>query len=150
MNVGEILGLSGGGLILLLSLIQIAPVKINPWTWIARKIGRAINGEVLDEIANIKKKQEEAREQLEKHIQDDDERDESLNRRRILEFNIKLMRNENYTHEYFTDVLQDIDEYERYCKDHPGYKNNRARLAIENIRRVYEEHMRKGDFLGGV
>ena len=150
MSVSEIVGWSGGGVLLLMTLIQIAPIKWNPWSCLAKMLGRAINAEVLGEITNIKRTQTEVQEKLEEHIQDDDERDKSLTRRRILEFNIKLMRGENYTHEYFTDMLQDIDDYEGYCKTHPGYKNNRARLAIENIKRVYDEHARKGDFLGGV
>lgn len=150
MSVKEILGWSGGGLFVLLTLIQITPIKINPWSWIAKKIGRAVNGEVLKEIDGIKQKQAEAQEKLEQHIQDNNDQAESLNRRGLLEFNIQLMRGANYTHEYFTDILKDIDEYEDYCRTHPKYKNNRAKFAIENIKRVYEEHVRHGDFLGGV
>ena len=150
MNLGEILGLSSGGVLVLLTLIQIAPIKVNPWSWLAKMFGRAVNGEVLEEISQLKDKQAEAQGKLEKHIQDDDERDASLTRRRLLEFNINLMRGENYTHEYFTDMLKDIDEYERYCESHPEYKNNRAVMAIANIKRVYAEHAQNGDFLGGM
>ena len=34
----------GAGLVAILSLVEIAPVKINPWRAVARAIGRAING----------------------------------------------------------------------------------------------------------
>ena len=34
--------------IALLSLIQIVPIKINPWSWLGKQIGRAINKEVMD------------------------------------------------------------------------------------------------------
>ena len=30
-------------------------------------------------------------------------------------------------------MLAKIDDYERYCEEHPEYPNNRAVLAIENI-----------------
>ena len=47
MSLQEIL-LSGGlGGVVLLSLIQIAPIKFNPWSAIGEAIGRAINGDVL-------------------------------------------------------------------------------------------------------
>ena len=37
------IALSGGGVLLaLMTIIQIAPIKINPWSWIAQKIGKAI------------------------------------------------------------------------------------------------------------
>ena len=74
MNMGEILGWSGGTLLLLMTFVQIAPIKVNPWSWLSKKIGRAINGEVLNEIADIKKEQRETQDKLEKHIQDGDER----------------------------------------------------------------------------
>lgn len=134
MNMGEILGWSGGTLLLLMTFVQVAPIKVNPWSWLAKKIGRAINGEVQDK--------------LEKHIQDDDERDANMHRQRILRFNIELMRGEDFTHECFNDMLLDIDEYERYCETHPGYKNNRAVMAIANIKRVYQDHLENGGFLG--
>lgn len=147
MNIGEIVGWSGGVFFLLLTLIQVAPIKVNPWSWMAKKLGRAINCEVLNEIADIKREQQETQGKLEKHIQDDDERNASMHRQRILRFNIELMRSEDFTHEYFTDILLDIDEYETFCEKHPGYQNSRAVMAIANIKRVYQDHEENGGFL---
>lgn len=150
MSLAEILGISGGGLLIILTLIQISPLKINPWSWLAKQIGKAINSDVLTELREVKEDQEELTRKLERHIEDDEERDANYHRARILRFNIGLMRGEEYTHEYFTDMLAEIDEYERYCNTHPDYKNNRAVIAVENIKRAYEDHVRDGDFLGGV
>lgn len=44
------------------------------------------------------------------------------------------------------EALSEIDFYERYCKEHPEYENNRAVLAIQNIERVYSERLEKHDF----
>ncbi len=39
---------TGGGILLVaMTLIQIAPIKLNPWSALAKAIGRAINGEVI-------------------------------------------------------------------------------------------------------
>lgn len=62
-------------------------------------------------------------------------------RERILRFNVELLRKQKHTREDFIDVLATIDDYNTYCKSHPEYKNNRAELAINNIKRVYEECM---------
>ena len=43
----------------MLALIQIAPVKINPWGALARWIGKAINGEVLDKLGRVEKRLDE-------------------------------------------------------------------------------------------
>lgn len=125
----------GGGSLLLavMSLVQIAPVKVNPWSWLARTIGRAINAEVINK--------------LDAHIKMDDRRTADGHRARILHFNNELLRDIGHTQEEFFEVLAEIDAYEEYCREHPEYPNNRAVLAIENIREVYKERLKKRDFL---
>ena len=133
--------IGGGGLTaLLLTLVQIAPINIKPWSAIAKAIGRAINADVLDEIETVKSG-------LDAHIRLDDERNADEHRARILAFNNELLRDIPHTKEEFIDVLADIDHYERYCKAHPDYENNRAVHAIGNIGRVYDERLREHDFL---
>lgn len=133
MNVQELLTGGGGLLLVTMTLVQIAPVKLNPWSWLARAIGRAVNAEV------IKK--------LDDHITMDDRRTADGHRARILHFNNELLRDIGHTQEEFFEVLAEIDAYEEYCREHPDYPNNRAVLAIENIREVYKERLKKHDFL---
>lgn len=133
MTIQELLAGGGGLLLVLMTLMQIAPVKINPWSWLARAIGRAVNAEV------IKK--------LDDHITMDDRRTADGHRARILHFNNELLRDIGHTQEEFFEVLAEIDAYEDYCREHPEYPNNRAVLAIENIQEVYKERLKKHDFL---
>lgn len=133
--------IGGGGLTaLLLTLVQIAPINIKPWSAIAKAIGRAINADVLDEIETVKSG-------LDAHIRLDDERNADEHRARILAFNNELLRDIPHTKEEFIDILADIDHYERYCDEHRDYKNNRAVHAIANIGRVYDERLKEHDFL---
>lgn len=147
MTTGEIMG----GLALLAAgistVVEIAPIKINPWTSLARAIGRAINGDVLKELENVKQNQRETQQRLDGHIRVDDERDADKHRERILQFNTELLRNIPHTREDFIEILVEIDKYERYCRDNPNYPNNRAVHAIANIGRVYDERLVKHDFL---
>lgn len=147
MTFKELFLSGGGALIVIMTIIQIAPIKINPWGAFARWIGRALNGDVLKKLDQLEDGQKETRVQLDEHIRVDDERDANYRRQTILRFNVELMRGENYTHEHFVDMLSEIDDYERYCEEHPSYKNNRAVMAIANIKRVYEEHERNNSFL---
>lgn len=133
MTIQEIAGGGGCLLLALMTIVQIAPIKINPWSWLAEAIGRAINAEV------IKK--------LDAHITMDDRRTADGHRARILHFNNELLRDIGHTQEEFFEVLAEIDAYEKYCREHPEYPNNRAVLAIENIREVYKERLKKRDFL---
>lgn len=147
MTVAEILLAGGGGLLVLLTLVQITPIKINPWSTLARLLGRAINGEVIGMLNEVKASQEASTERLNEHIRMDDKRNADAHRERILRFNNELVREIPHTKEEFVDVLADIDDYERYCEQHPEYRNNRAVHAIANIGRTYDERLVKHDFL---
>ena len=110
MNLLEIITGGGISLFVLLTIIQIAPVKINPWGAIANAFGRAVNAEVLKELAEMKATQKETREKLEAHIDMDDERMADVHRTRILHFNNELLREIDHTKEEFIEALADIDE----------------------------------------
>ena len=139
MTLNEILLGSGGALFVLLTLVEIVPVKVNPWSAIARAIGRALNSEVLKELDTVKSTQKATAKKLEDHIVADEVRYADRLR--------ELLRNIPHTREDFIEILTVIDAYNLYCKTHEDYKNNRATHAIKNILRVYDERLDKRDFL---
>lgn len=140
MSFQEILASSGGALVILMTLVQIAPIKVNPWSAIGRMIGKALNGDVIAKLDKVENR-------LDEHIRMDDERNADLHRARILQFNTELLRSIRHTEEDFNEILYNIDCYEKYCAEHPEYQNNRAVHAIKNIERVYDECMENQDFL---
>ena len=82
MTAAEIL--AGGGIVLAaMTLIQIAPIKLDPWSAIARAVGRAINKDVIDKL-------DETREILDTHIKMDGARTADAHRARILQFNNRM------------------------------------------------------------
>lgn len=137
MQLAQLLSTNASGalviVVILLSLIQIAPIKINPWSWIAKQIGHAITGDLVKEVRDL-------RVEFDMNLA-------TQARQRILRFNDELLRKEHHSKEFFDNILEDIDSYERYCADHPKYKNSKATLAISNIRRCYEKCEIDGDFL---
>ena len=147
MKIQEILLGGGGVLLLLLSIVEISPIKINPWSSLARWLGRAINSDVIKEIETVKATQAETRKRLESHIDTNEKREADNCRSRILRFNNELIREIPHTREEFVEVLKDIDDYERYCREHQDYANGRAVHAIANIGRVYDERLEKHDFI---
>ena len=135
-------------LVALLSLVEVSPIKINPWSGLAKWLGRAINGEVLSTMQIIQTAQKAQADALAAHIKADDERNADTLRMRVLHFNNELLRGNRHTREDFIEILAVIDAYEQYCKNHPNYRNNRASHAIANIGRVYDERLKLRDFLG--
>ena len=137
----KVIILSGGGvLLILMTIIQITPIKINPWSWIARLIGRAINGEVLDKVDSLSK-------ELADHKAKSAERDATLCRARILRFGDEILHSIPHSKEHYEQILIDIDSYEKYCDDHQDYKNNIAVATIKHIKKMYQKHIEEDSFL---
>ena len=147
MTIKQILLGGGGILLILLTLLEITPIKVNPWRWIARAFGRALTADILSELETIKTAQKANATRLDQHIRADDERTADMHRARILQFNNELLRGIPHTREDFIEILTEIDCYERFCREHENYSNNRATHAIKNIERVYDDRLVKRDFL---
>ena len=129
------------GILFVISLfIKIPKIEINIWSFLGIKIGNAINHDVLLKLDTLETK-------LDDHIQENTVNEVSQTRKRILRFNDELLHKEKHSREHFVEILTDIDDYEHYCNSHPNYPNNRAVLAIENIKRVYAECLQEDDFL---
>lgn len=140
MAVQDLLLPCGGLLIVLLTLIQIAPIKINPWSAIAKTLGRAINKEMMDKLESLDKEM--------KQLRDATDLESVLNCRvRILHFGDETLHGQKHTKEHFDQILRDIDKYEHYCSTHPEFENNVTVLTSARIKEIYQKRLADGDFL---
>ena len=71
----------------------------------------------------------------------------TTSRYRILRFNDEALHGKKHTQEHFDQILTDIDEYENFCKSDPGYKNNKGKMAMENIKNIYKKCNQDNSFL---
>lgn len=110
-------------LILVLSLVEISPIKINPWSALCKWLQRQLS---LDEIK-------------------DDLMDSR--RTRIIRFDDELIEKRPHRKDMFDAILIDCDKYEKYCKMHHGYINSVANDSIQHIKEVYAELKREDAFL---
>ena len=131
-TIKEIAMYGGGILIVLMTLIQITPIKLNPWSWLGRCIGRAINGEVLEKVETLTK-------DVRNNKADDDDKWASLKRSHILMFGDEIRLGVDHSQERFDQILLDISEYEQYCDIHPEYKNDKAPVTIDLIKKTYKK-----------
>lgn len=141
-------------LLIVLGVVQVTPIKVNPWSWILKSLGKIINSDLCEKIETVSKQQIENRQLLDKHVSDDAKWKETYEaqkmdelRQTILHFNNELLRKQKHTKEEFVEILAVIDRYKAYCKTHEDYPNSRAVHAIANIERVYDERLAKNDFL---
>ena len=147
MTLYDLIRAGGGVVLILMTLVQITPVRINPWSAIGRIIGNTMNNDVMEnletvksDVKNLKEKHEELRNRMDK-----DDADEC--RTRILRFADELRRGVKHSEEFFNQILDDISDYERYCSEHPEYKNSKAVNAIAKIDKVYQKCMEENSFL---
>ena len=123
-----------------LSLVQIAPIKIDPWTALFKWIGRKITGELSDKIDALSDK-------VDKLEAKEDERDAVNKRVRILRFEDELQRDQRHTKDSFDQVLSDITDYNEYCTGHPHFRNDQTATTVEHIKKVYADRLERRDFL---
>lgn len=126
MSIYEWIVSGGGIMVVLLSLVQVSPVHVNPWSVIARTVGRALNGEITDRL---------------------DRTDAENARYRILRFADEIRHDTLHTEEHFNQIIDDIDIYEHYCETHPSYPNNKAEVSIRSIKDVYRKCEKENTFL---
>ena len=107
---------------LVLSLIQISPIKFNPWSAFGKWVRKQLS---LDEIK-------------------DDLMD--ARRTRILRFDDELIENKFHRKDMFDAILVDCDKYEKFCKENKGYVNSVADDSIKHIKEVYAEWKRENKF----
>lgn len=134
-------GLSIGGLILvvLLTIIQITPVKINPWDLILHWIGDRLNSNITKKVSSLEKK-------LDDHIHESTERDLRDTRAQILEFCNACMNGRKHTKEQFDFIIKQCDDYEEYIAQN-GVRNGVIESAMREIRRLYDKCIQNNSFL---
>ena len=143
MSWTDIAGLGGIGIIALLSLIQIAPIKINPWT----AIGNILNADIREEIKASQAEMDMLSDRLDGISAEMAERAARDRRTRILRFGDELYTNQRHSKEHFEDILADITDYEAYCAEHADFLNGRTEITVRHIKSVYEKRLAERDFL---
>ena len=141
-----------GIVVLILTIIQISPIKIDPWKRIARFVGKALNEEVIEKQDEFQKESQEYRKKNDERIENlsnkMDERAAEDARNRILRFGDEIKSKQiRHSEEYYNQILDDITDYDKYCHEHPDFKNERTVATEKIIRQEYEEHMLHNDFL---
>lgn len=112
-----------------------------------RKQSLDIQKSLWEAIDTVKKAQLNNIERLEVLTREIGQSEATACRYRILRFNDEILHEQRHTKEHFDQILDDITRYEKYCDEHPEYENNKAILAIKNVKRVYQKCSDENSFL---
>ena len=105
---------------------KFAPKDKKPWTALFTFIGKLITKEVAESV-------EETR--------------AIAARVRILRFGDELLEGRLHSKDTFDQTLLDIDNYEKYCKNHENFKNHVTEETVALIKEKYRIRLRKNDFI---
>lgn len=114
--------------IILLSIVQITPIKINPISWLGKTLNKDLSAKV-----------EQNSKDLAEHIAQD-------HRNKIFRFQNELINGISHTKEEFDEVLDACAYYEDYVEKNE-LTNGKSIEAIKYIRNVYQKCLRSGDFV---
>lgn len=161
-------GLWAAAIFGLLTLVEITPIKLNPWSWFGSIIGKAFTGEVMKEmgglkqeisgvkkevgdvkkdVGSVKNEIKDIRQDVADIREEAKEREATNRRSRILEFGDEILHGVKYSKEHFDQILLDVTSYENYCDEHKHYMNSVAEATIKHIKRVYQQCLEDDGFL---
>lgn len=145
MSIYEFInGIGNGNILIMLlvgvaSLVEIAPIKINPISWLLSKLGNTLNRDLKKEIDAVNSK-------LDQHIKESQEETARKWRNDILNFCNAELNHHRHTKEQWDEVIPSCTAYEKFCTD-KGIQNDKASKAIAELNRRYDRHMANEDFL---
>lgn len=130
-----------------MTIIQVVPIKINPWSSLVKWLGKIINQDINKKVDQLSNQMNEIRYQNEK-INYQISKDRAITSRvRILRFGDEVSRGLKHSEENFEQVLSDIDQYEKYCRSHPEFENNKTVVTTKLIKDTYEKRLKNHDFI---
>lgn len=131
-NFKQLLTNPGVVLVGAVTLIQIAPIKVNPWSWLRKKLSDLIYGEVRKDIREIKE------EVTEMKVQNW--------RWNVLDFANSCKNGRRHTLDEWRHTMSQLAEYERYIERNE-ISNGVFEEDARYLRESYQEHCKTNDFL---
>lgn len=145
------LKIAGSALLLLSFFVKIPKIEVNIWAIIAKKIGTAINGEVIEKVDTLSSRVDAFEAATKAELQSirykEDEREIKQCRTRITRFGDEVLRGVKHSKDFSDQILMDITAYESYCRDHEEFENDVTHMTIENIKQDYRKRLVNNDFL---
>lgn len=135
------------GIVAFLALfIKIPKVEVPIWKWILKGIGDAINGSLTAKIASLSEQITAVDKLLNEHIEAQYEAEITACRRRILRFDDEVRMGMKHSQEHWNNIMDDVDTYRTYCKEHPKYSNSKAEKAMAHLTDTFN-NLTPQDFL---
>lgn len=115
-----------------ITLIEVSPIKVNPWQRIFAWIRNLFLGEIISQLMELKRDFEETKAQDK--------------RWHILSFARSCRQGEKHTKEEWNHAISELKDYEVYTK-RKNISNGVIEENAKYLRELYQERLAKNDFL---
>lgn len=126
-------------IVVLSTCIEIAPIKINPLSFLFKWIGDIINKDIKEQLQSVSTQLDDVSDRIDK-IEINDTRST------ILDFANSCMNERRHTKEEFDHIIDLHTEYEEKIAE-KGMKNGRVDLAFKYISELYMRCQKEDSFL---
>lgn len=128
------------------TFIEISKIKLNPWSALARLVGRAINKEVFDKLDKMDDESKGLKKDIDNiALQMDLDKIEAIHDE-IFAFASSCKNHERHTVKQFLRIFEKYQEYEALIAKR-GLKNGVMEIEIAYIERVYNKCLDNNAFL---
>ena len=135
------------------TLVEIVPIKINPWSGILKWIGKVVNAEDRKNIADISVKIDNMREnqtRIEETVAEmkhEIEEDKAKEKRwHILDFVNSCRHGRTHTREEWNHVISELADYETFT-ERKGIKNGVIEEDAKYLRKLFQQNNDTNNFL---
>ena len=125
---------------------KFGPKDKKPWTALFTFIGKILTKEFSESQKALVDRVDVLSDKIEAVAESVAETRAIAARVRILRFGDELLEGRLHSKDTFDQALLDIDNYERYCKSHEGFKNHITEETVTFIQEQYRDRLRKHNF----
>lgn len=125
---------------------KFGPKDKKPWTALFTFIGKLITKDFAESQKKLIERMDSLNLEVKEVARSVDETRAIAARVRILRFGDELQEGRMHSKDTFDQTLLDIDNYERYCREHAEFKNHVTEATSAFIQEQYQERLRKHDF----
>ena len=125
---------------------KFGPKDKKPWTALFTFIGKILTKEFSESQKALVDRVDVLSDKIEAVAESVAETRAIAARVRILRFGDELLEGRKHSKDTFDQALLDIDNYERYCKSHEGFKNHITEETVTFIQEQYRERLRNHNF----
>lgn len=126
-------------IVVFLGLVEVAPIKVNPWSKLIKWIGEKLNGELYKKFDALEQEIKTVEREFEIKNANDKRWD-------ILDFANSCRNGRKHGREEWEHVIDQLKAYETYVNEHK-IDNGVIEEETKYLRALYQERCKKNDFI---